>query len=67
MTVNPPSAWESDDQWELVVVVNKDTYEWLCDVVAARDPARANDADAIVEFASTIIERVATNTRRKHQ
>jgi hypothetical protein len=66
-SVSPPSAWEHEDQWELVVVVNKNTYEWLCDVVAARDPARAGDADAIVEFAATIIERVATNTRRKHQ
>jgi hypothetical protein len=65
--VHPESAWQTDDQWELTVVVNKDTYEWLYDIVAARDPARAGDADAIVEFAATIIERVAASTRRGKQ
>jgi hypothetical protein len=65
--VHPEAAWQTDDQWELTVVVSKDTYEWLYDIVAARDPARAGDADAIVEFAATIIERVAANTRRGKQ
>jgi hypothetical protein len=60
-----PAVRATDDGWELTLGLTDDAYDWLRSVVATRDPARAGDSAAIVELASTIIERVARNTQRE--
>jgi hypothetical protein len=53
--------------WELTIALTGDTYQWLADAAAAREPAEDEDGDAAARLAATIIERVAANSRHKQR
>ncbi len=59
----PPLVRTIDDGWELRLALTDEAYDWLCGVVATREPAHTGDSAAIVKLAATIIERVARNQR----
>jgi hypothetical protein len=61
----PQVASAADDRWELTISVTRETYHWLNQVVASREPARINQGNAAARLAATIIERVASNTRQR--
>jgi len=52
------------NQWEVLITVNDHTYDWLSDVVAARDASGLIAPEAVARLAATIIERVAAQSRR---
>ncbi|KPV54112.1 hypothetical protein SE17_05700 [Kouleothrix aurantiaca] len=52
------------NEWEVLITVNDHAYDWLSDVVAARDASGLIAPEAIAHLAATIIERVAAQSRR---
>jgi hypothetical protein len=66
----PPAqapAARAANGWELTIELTGDTYHWLADAAAAREPADDEDEDAAARLAATIIERVAANSRHKQR
>lgn len=56
-----------EDRWEVVISVDKNSYDWLVEMAAAREPAKTADGAAVARLAATIIERVATQTQRSRE
>jgi len=55
------------DRWEVVISVDNNSYDWLFEMAAVREPTKTADGAAVARLAATIIERVATQTRRSRE
>jgi hypothetical protein len=58
-----PAARAVDGRWELTIAVNSETYQWLDEVGATREPNLTEDGAAAARLAGSIVERVAANKR----
>jgi hypothetical protein len=61
------AARQAANHWELTISVTPETYRWLYEAAAAREPASAGEGDAAARLAATIVERVVTNTRNSRR
>ena len=59
----PPAA-PPPDPWSITIALNEGLYRWLAEMAAAREQMPTVDNAAVARLATTIIERVATQTQR---
>src|SRR6266511_1175791 len=55
------------DRWEVVISVDNNSYDWLFEMAAVREPTKTADGAAVARLAATIIERVAAQTQRSRE
>lgn len=53
-----------NNQWDVTITLEDAIYRWLSDIVAARNTTGVIEPAAVAHLAASIVERVATQSRR---